>query len=182
MTRIYIDMFVADQWLRDHLDARKAADTTLFFDPIFQRYGYSFEDYDKSVQYYLDHPDKYAKILSEASDRLQADSDRLQAEVDADRERESVLDSYRRLYHPKDFSTDSLRWAGVSALWPVRVESAEVPDSLSGPVRTGEDDPAPKREWEEIKPQAPSERPRPERIRIEDMDRQKFEPIDTTKQ
>ena len=63
MSRIYEDMLLADQWLRDHPDSRKAADTTLFFDPIFKRYGYSFEDFDRSVNYYVDHPEQYTKIL-----------------------------------------------------------------------------------------------------------------------
>ena len=49
---IYADMFLADQWLRDHPDSRELADSSLFYDPIFERYGYSFEDFDYSMQYY----------------------------------------------------------------------------------------------------------------------------------
>ena len=50
MSRIYEDMLLADQWLRDHPDSRKAADTTLFFDPIFKRYGYRAGPPARTVQ------------------------------------------------------------------------------------------------------------------------------------
>ena len=70
-------MFLADQWVRDTPAARAAADTTYFFDPIFKRYGYSFADYDRSVNYYLDRPEKYARILNKASERLRRENARL---------------------------------------------------------------------------------------------------------
>ena len=119
LTRIYHDMFLADQWIRDNPEARKVADTTLFFDPIFRRYGYDFEDYDRTVHYYLDHPEKYSKILTRASDRLRKEGEGLQLEADALTAREVELNKFRRAFQEKDFSTDSLRWAGVNALWPV---------------------------------------------------------------
>ena len=120
MKRIYADMFLADQWFRDHQEQRPAGDTTLVFDPIFRRYGYSFEDYDKSIHYYLDRPDKYNKILSGASEQLRARGAQVQKELEAWRAREQVLDAFRRLYRPTDFSKDSLRWTGMRILWPVR--------------------------------------------------------------
>ena len=126
MTRIYQDMFLADQWLRDNPEARKKADTTLFFDPIFRSYGYSFEDYDRSVQYYLDHPDKYAKILNRASERLRKESTRMQQAADDLTARDYELDRFRRGYTPRDFSTDSLRWSGPETLWPVYVDPASL--------------------------------------------------------
>ena len=67
---IYFDMFVADEWLRDNTEAKAMADTTLFYEPIFHRYGYSFKDYDASVSYYIDRPDKFNKIMSKVAKRL----------------------------------------------------------------------------------------------------------------
>lgn len=118
MTQIYMEMFLADTWLRDNPEARKVADTTLFFDPIFRRHGYSFKDYDLSVHYYLDRPDRFSKILTAASEGLEAEFVRLQEIIDAERYHQEALDRYRRLYHPHNFSTDSLRWAEPSILWP----------------------------------------------------------------
>ncbi|MCR4859650.1 MAG: DUF4296 domain-containing protein [Bacteroidales bacterium] len=130
LVKIYSEMFLTDQWLRDNVEARKMADTTLFFDPIFHRYGYTFEDYDKSVNYYLDRPEKYSKILSKVADQLQAESDRMKKELESERLREEELDQFRKLYQPKDFSTDSLRWSGPETLWPVP-DTLGVADTLA---------------------------------------------------
>lgn len=75
MAKLYVDMYVSDQWLRDTPEARAAADTTLYFDAIFRRNGCSFADYDKSVNYYLDRPEKYAKITLKAAEILKKLSD-----------------------------------------------------------------------------------------------------------
>lgn len=125
MVRLYAEMFVADQWLRDNADARKIADTTLFFDPIFRANGITFGDYDRSIHYYLDHPEKYAGILTKVAERLRTESEAIQAVVNAEQERQSERDRYHRLYGSTDFSTDSLRWSGADILWPVRAGAEE---------------------------------------------------------
>lgn len=177
LTRIYHDMFLADQWIRDNPAARLVADTTLFFDPIFRKYGYDFEDYDRTVHYYLDHPDKYSKILTRASDRLRKEGERMQREADAITAREVELASYRRGYRRQDFSSDSLRWSGPQTLWPVyrdpAAEEAAAQDSTALP-----DKPKPELEilpegsdtWEVVKPMDRSGRDKPKRIRIQDME------------
>ena len=127
MVRIYRDMFLADQWVRDNPEARVAADTTYFFDPIFKRYGYSFEDYDLSVHYYLDRPEKYAKILSDASERLRRENERLNKALSARREAERERDRLHGLYKSEeDFRKDSLFVDVPGILWPV-----PAPDSLA---------------------------------------------------
>ena len=119
LVRIYHDMFLADQWVRDHPDARTEVDTMLIFDPIFHRYGYTFADYDRTVHYYLDHNDDYVKLLNRVEKQLRKEGEDLQLEADALTAREVELNKFRRAFQEKDFSTDSLRWAGVNALWPV---------------------------------------------------------------
>ena len=144
-TRIYRDMFLADQWIRDNPRARAVADTTLFFDPILKRYGYTFEDYDRSVHYYLDHPEKYSKILSNASERLHRENERLEKEQQEKHAAEVERDRLHSIYKTDwDFADDSLRWAQDRILWPVReapadtvaapADSTAVRDTLDIPV------------------------------------------------
>ena len=131
-TRIYRDMFLADQWIRDHPQARIVADTTLFFDPILKRYGYSFEDYDRSVHYYLDHPEKYSKILTNASERLHRENERLEKVQQEKHAAEAERDRLHLIYKTDwDFADDSLRWAQDRILWPVREAPA---DTLAAPA------------------------------------------------
>lgn len=131
LVRIYHDMFLADQWLRDHPDARTEADTTLLFDPIFHRYGYTFEDYDRTVQYYLDHNERYVKILNQVETQLRKEGESLQLEANRQTAREVELAKYRRAFRRKDFSTDSLRWAGIKPLWPSPADTLAQVDSLA---------------------------------------------------
>ena len=70
MELLYADMFLADQWLRDHPQYRSTADTTLFFDPIFEKHNITFEDYDASLKYYVSNPELLAEITQKASARL----------------------------------------------------------------------------------------------------------------
>ena len=118
MVRIYHDMFLADQWVRDHPDERAAVDTSLIFDPIFRRYGYDFEDYDLTVHFYIDHNERYVKLLNKVDERLRKEGERLQKEADILTAREVELNRFRRGYEEKDFSSDSLRWSFPQRLWP----------------------------------------------------------------
>ena len=172
LIRLYTDMFLADQWRRDHADARSALDTTLFFDPIFRRHGYTFEDYDRSVHFYLDRPEKYSKLLNRAADRIRKEGSKVEAEANRLREHDMEIRHLRSLYHRQDLTTDSLRWSGRQTLWPVFQEvkdtvavadsTAAATDSLAVEILDT---------WEEIKPVSREERTAPRRIRIEDMDK-----------
>lgn len=107
---IYVEMFLADQWLRDNPEERSLADTTLFFDPIFRRHGYSFEDYDRSMQYYTSEPDEFSEVMTQVVDELRKIGQRLDA---ANKLREETLADYET----EDFEDDSL-WLSGRFLWP----------------------------------------------------------------
>lgn len=66
--RIYADMFIADEWMRNHSELRIQTDTMLVYEPIFRNYGYTTEDYWASVDHYLDDPKSYGKILGKSAD------------------------------------------------------------------------------------------------------------------
>ena len=149
LMQLYAEMFVADQWLKDHNAARTAADTSLFFDPIFRRHGYTFEDYDRSVHYYLDRPERYAKLLNKASDRIRKEASQLQKEAEAQQEHLHEIEHLLDLYRRQDFTTDSLRWSGPKTMWPEYEEpkdtvavqdSLQLKDSLLLPVRELKED------------------------------------------
>ncbi len=130
MIDLYADMFLADQWLRENPAARSAADTTLFFDPIFSRHGYSFQDYEKSIEYYSGKTEELAEVMDSVSKRLKKRSEyyvklseRI-SKVNAENERLRVD------YRVSDFSDDSLAWAADGVLWPVRDSIPPRADSL----------------------------------------------------
>lgn len=71
LAKIYTDMLMQDQWIAANTQFKKTADTTLVYDHIFAQYGYTFADYDRSVDYYVHHPKKFEKFLSRASKRAE---------------------------------------------------------------------------------------------------------------
>lgn len=80
---IYAEMFLTDQWLRDNQDIKKTADTLLVYEPIFNRYGYTTDDYLKTVEHYMREPDKYAKILKNTAKKLEKKEKELQKTIEA---------------------------------------------------------------------------------------------------
>ena len=70
MEEIYADMLVADQWVLDNPGTRAKADTSLVYEPIFNRYGYTTEDYRASVGYYMKDPERYSRILRSTTEIL----------------------------------------------------------------------------------------------------------------
>lgn len=82
------------------------ADTTLFFDPIFKRHGYTFDDYEKSIQFYSGDMETFSKILDSAARILSAKSTELEKK-DAEILRARHLEDSLRA-HWVDFVGDSI--------------------------------------------------------------------------
>lgn len=81
MVRIYADMFVADQWLNQNYKAERVADTSFVYEAIFEKYGYDSEDYRASVDYYIQDPDRFARILRQTVLELEDRMDEQKAEL-----------------------------------------------------------------------------------------------------
>lgn len=68
MSEIYADMLVADQRIRNNPELMQAADTSLFYEPVFARYGYSGRDYVRSVNHYMEDPESFKKIFAKTKE------------------------------------------------------------------------------------------------------------------
>ena len=87
MEKIYREMFLADQWLVDFHEKRAKADTTWFYEPIFERYGYTVEDYRKTVDYYLNDPKRFADMM----DRVVQDMEKEMTSINRGIERKEAI-------------------------------------------------------------------------------------------
>ncbi len=74
MARIYREMLLADQWLADNPEKKTAADTTWFYEPIFEKYGYTLKDYQNSVDHYLNDPKRYAQMMAKVGEGLRKEA------------------------------------------------------------------------------------------------------------
>ena len=129
LAQIYADMFVADQWVRDHPAARRTADTTFFYEPIFNSYGYTTEDYLRTVDRNLEDPESYAKILGKANDLL---VERAEAQNEIAGRIQWMKDMRRigTLARKPVFSLDSLSWLDSTYRWPAPRPDPAVLDTI----------------------------------------------------
>lgn len=94
--QIYCEMFLADQWLEQDEAYRRQADTTWFYAPIFERFGYTTEAYRASVEHYLRDPQRYTRLMEKVSKHLLADADRLNGEFDRDHQVQQARNAFSR--------------------------------------------------------------------------------------
>jgi hypothetical protein len=66
LAEIYAEMLLADQWIANNPKVRRQADTSLVYEPILNKYGYTTEDYMRSVDKYMDDPERFSKIIRES--------------------------------------------------------------------------------------------------------------------
>ena len=74
---IYMDMFLADQMVREENIPRPQMDTMLLYEAVFQKYGFDTDDYLNSVRFYLKDPERFAKVFENVAKRLQGEVDAL---------------------------------------------------------------------------------------------------------
>ena len=108
MSDIYAEMFLADQWLNDNPIAKRTADTTLFYETIFRKYGHDFKDYDASVNYYLRRPEKYRKIIEKAQKKLRKTQKTLEEFEKKVEKQNKILEGLGYLHLPV-FAADSMK-------------------------------------------------------------------------
>lgn len=70
MADIYAEMLMTDQWISSTPGVRTMADTSLVYEPILQKYGYDKMDYVKSVDHYMNDPERFSRIFRSASEKL----------------------------------------------------------------------------------------------------------------
>ncbi len=105
LAEIYAEMFLADQWLRENPPLNRSADTLLVYEPILEHYGYTTDDYLRSVERYMRDPDKYAKLLRGVSKRLDEEVAAVKKQISREQylsglhlDRVQVADSLLRRY------------------------------------------------------------------------------------
>ena len=129
LAHVYAEMFVADQWLNDHPSARRIADTSLFYEPIFRKYGYTTEDYLATVDEYISDPEKFSEVLAKSVAILEKQAQEAQDFEDMVNRINAANKSIRG-YVARNFDADSVAWADSSILWRRTVADTARIDSL----------------------------------------------------
>lgn len=89
MEKIYTDMLMADQWYAYNTKNKIDIETTLFYEPIFRKYGYTTDDFRASVEYYMRDPLRFSRMMKKIALKMDAEAQRLQNAPEAELETES---------------------------------------------------------------------------------------------
>ena len=102
LSKIYAEMLLTDQWISSTPGMRMIADTSLVYLPILQKYGYDRDDYLKSVDTYMDDPERFSRILRESGKilekRLKVAEERFKEE-----QRRALLPKIESDFRPEEF-------------------------------------------------------------------------------
>lgn len=83
MALIIADMYMADQFIALEPAYKGELDSVLLYETVMERYGYTFSDYMKAMEYYLQKGDMLKRIYTAAKENLIKRRDRL-AIINAD--------------------------------------------------------------------------------------------------
>lgn len=145
LARIYAEMLVTDQWITSTPGVRMIADTSLVYEPILEKYGYDAEDYRKSVENYMNDPERFARILRTTGEIL----DKRIVELEELQRLQTLRDKLPKIeadFHPDEFFPylfdepyvhyyDSIAFVPDSALWIYRIISIERADTIYDQLR-----------------------------------------------
>lgn len=120
LAQIYAKMFMADQHIQSQSELRRMADTMRVYESIFKEYGYSSKDFNRSMEYYIEHPKRHIKALKKAQgiledekndlirrrDRIEEEKFALRAQKEA---RAKRLASFGRFAPKRMYLLDSIR-------------------------------------------------------------------------
>ena len=98
---IYVEMFMTDQWITDTPGMRMIADTSLVYQPILEKYGYDKLDYVHSVDFYMNDPERFSRILRVTMDKLDkriAGLQKIKKQQELEAEAAKRLESFRQDY------------------------------------------------------------------------------------
>ena len=96
MSQIYYDIYMTDEAVDVNYRLRRMADTMRVYQPIFNRYGYTTEEYNRSVNFYMERPDKFEDVFEETKTMLEKRKAELNSILEAEGKRPrlwSLVDS-----------------------------------------------------------------------------------------
>ena len=115
MEKIMADVLVQDQQVTHNFDLRRQADTMLVYEGIFEAYGYTTDDFIRSLEYYLTDASRMEKIMGNVADELEARAKEVKARIDLAEWRKGYLRIYNLPVdttlrpHPRTRAADTLR-------------------------------------------------------------------------
>lgn len=83
---ISYEMFLVNFYVSKYPDVELSTDSLSVYGAVLEKYGYSPEDYRGTTEYYVSHPDKYARLYKSVQRRITARRKELELAVKTENE------------------------------------------------------------------------------------------------
>ena len=96
---------MTDQWIISTSGMRAVADTSMVYEPIFEKYGYTKLDYINSVDFYMNDPERFSRILRTCIEKLDkriAVLEKIKKQQDQETELSKFIDRFMQYYSFED--------------------------------------------------------------------------------
>lgn len=87
MSQIYYDMYLTDEAVDLNYQYRRMADTLNIYEPVFNRYGYTSDDFRRSVNFYLERPDRFENVFANTKSMLEKHRREIESILEAEGKR-----------------------------------------------------------------------------------------------
>ena len=91
MEEIMQQILLQDQYLKQHQELRKQADSSLVYEGVFESFGYDTDDFLYSLEYYLEDATRMEKIMEKVESRLMEKAKEAEKEVKEENWRNGFL-------------------------------------------------------------------------------------------
>jgi len=81
LTQIVGEMLVRDQQIRGNRTLRHMGDTTYVYEGIFEKYGYTTDDYLYSIEHYLRDPERFSRVFRDVAANMEKEKARVEKEI-----------------------------------------------------------------------------------------------------
>ena len=91
LTKIISEIYLTDKYLSSNQELVTIADSALLYEPILNSYGYTTEDFLRTISYYVERPAKLKTVYLKAQESLQKELDIVNNQLN----KEGAADSLR---------------------------------------------------------------------------------------
>lgn len=81
LSRIVADIYLSDKFVNNTAEMVSKADSTMLYEPILNSYGYTSDDFIRTIEYYVERPAKLKTVYLKAQESLQLELDNINIQL-----------------------------------------------------------------------------------------------------
>lgn len=124
MSQILADIYKTDRYVNSEYTLVLAADTTRFYEAVFNHYGYTAHAFTNTIEHYLSRPSKLKTIYSKAKEIIEEQESMVNEIIASTQRMDSLMAPYKKIVKNADSVVNlpprerALRWVMLPLTHP----------------------------------------------------------------